>query len=846
MAEARERSEAITLDSVRVHIDLRSAADLGIDAYTVRSTFALRANAPQTFIDLAGEALGLSIDGEARPIVFEDERLRLDALPLGRDVLVEVVARCAYSRSGEGLHRYADPEDGRVYLYTQFEPNDAHRAWPCFDQPDMKARWSFTVDAPEGWVVSSNGQELSARPLDGGVRHEFSPTLPLSSYITAVVAGPWAVVDGGSWRGGVEGEDPIEVPLRLMCRAALASSMDSEDILEVTRAGLDFYHSVYGFAYPWGTYDQVFVPEYNLGAMENPGCVTFNETYLSREAPTFAERQRRANTILHEMCHMWFGDLVTPRWWDDLWLKESFAENQGAIAAARSTLYSGERAAFAVGRKAWAYEQDQMPTTHPIAAEIPDVGAAKTNFDGITYAKGAAVLDQLVAWVGEEAFFAGAREYFRRYAFSCATFDDLLDCLGEAAHLDLSEWADAWLKTSGPSILESSWTAAPSGAVTGFTIVDAADSPVTRPHRLLVTGWALVSGRLERRFMSDLRMEGRSALVDPRASLDRPGADAELDLVVVNDSDLTYAVSRLDPRSQATALAGIGTCPELMTRCVVWASLWNAVRDGLLDPAAFIRSALAHAEHEDDDALASRLLAMIRESLGFLAGSRRAAERENALTSALRLSGSGDPDRARAWTRLAVDLATSAEVPGTGAFLRETALAHTQTGWLARAALAARGEVDEAWLLERFHESPSGEAARALVRARAALPSLEAHEAAWSLITAVDTANDHLSAAFEGLAISGLADPGREDRALAILEEFWSSRTIGLGIRFVTGAFLGQVDLDDPSTGTHRIESLTSWLEVHPGASAPLRRLLIETLDSSERRLRVQSLWGRP
>lgn len=237
---------------------------------------------------------------------------------------------------------------------------------------------------------------------------------------------------------------------------------------------------------------------------------------------------------------------------------------------------------------------------------------------------------------------------------------------------------------------------------------------------------------------------------------------------------------------------------------------------------------------------------MIREAVGFLAGSRRAPEREDALTAALRLSRSGDPDRARAWTRLTIDLATSAEVPGTGDFLRETASAHTQTGWLARAALAARGEVDEAWLLERFHESPSGEAARALVRARAALPSVEAHEAAWSLITAVGTANDHLSAAFEGLAISGLADPGREDRALAILEEFWSTRTIGLGIRFVTGAFLGQVDVDDPSTGAYRVESLTTWLDAHPDAPAPLRRLLIETLDSSERRLRVQSLWGRP
>lgn len=844
--EARERSETITLESVRVHIDLRDAHTNTVNDYPVHSSFTLRSRTPQTFLDLAGQVLALKIDGTPRPLLFEGERLTLTDLPLDRDVCIEIEARCTYSHSGEGLHRYVDPEDGRVYLYTQFEPNDAHRAWPCFDQPDMKARWSFTVDAPQGWVVASNGEELSSIPIDRGVRHEFSPTPPLSSYVTAIVAGEWAVVDGGAWRGGVDGETEIEIPLRLMCRAALASSMDCADILQVTRAGLDFYHCAYGFTYPWGTYDQIFVPEYNLGAMENPGCVTFNENYLSRETPTFAERQRRANTILHEMCHMWFGDLVTPRWWDDLWLKESFAENQGAIAAARSTVYAGERAAFAVGRKIWAYEQDQMPTTHPIAADIPDVGAAKTNFDGITYAKGAAVLDQLVAWVGEDAFFAGVRLYFRRYAFSCATFTDLLDCLGEAAQLDLSPWADAWLKTSGPSLLEASWNTDPSGAITDFTLEDTADSSVTRPHRLLVTGWTLTSTGLQRRFLSDLRMEGRCALVDPEGQLQRPGADTELDLLVLNDNDLTYAISRLDSRSRDTALAHIGSCPELMTRCVVWACLWNAVRDGLLHPSSFISSALIHAETENDDALAARLLVMVREALGFLNGATRSHDKEKALICALRLSGNDESDRARAWKRFAIDLASSTQMEGVREFLEETAVAHTQTGWCARGALAARGEVDEAWLVERFDDLPSGEAARALIRAQAALPSRQSHEKAWALITAPGTVNDHLSAAFEGLAISNMVDSRYEDLALEILEEFWNTHTIGLGMRFVTGAFLRPADIDDPHISTHRIASLRSWLDTYPNAPAPLRRLIVETLDINERHLRVQSLWARP
>ena len=392
--EATHRAAHLHVSAIDVVVDIRGAQDTTIPTYPVTSTLTMTSDEERTFIDIVGDVTEVLLNGHPHPFEDDEDRVWVAGLPVGEPVTLEVRALARYSRSGEGLHRYTDPEDGEVYLYTQFEPNDAHRAWPCVDQPDVKPEWTFHVIAPAGWVVSSNGIETGVEAVDerGALRHDFTATRPLSSYITAIVAGPWAVIEGGTWSGGASDGGHADLALRLLCRRTLARYLDSDDVFEVTRAGLDFYHARYGVTFPWGSYDQVYVPEYNLGAMENPGCITFNENYISRSAPTFSERQRRANTTLHEMCHMWFGDLATPSWWDDLWLKESFAENQGASAIATATRYVGEWANFAMNRKIWAYTQDQMPTTHPIAADIPDVAAAKTNFDGITYAKGASVL----------------------------------------------------------------------------------------------------------------------------------------------------------------------------------------------------------------------------------------------------------------------------------------------------------------------------------------------------------------------------------------------------------------------------------------------------------------------
>ena len=933
--DAAARSALVDLESVDVRLDLSAAGDTGSPTFPVTSVLTLTVSGAETFLDVIGRVEELLVDGVPRRVEHDGARLWLRDLPVGRPVELEVRARCEYSRTGEGLHRYVDPEDSRTYLYTQFEPADARRAWPCFDQPDLKARWTFHVTAPEGWVVASNGEELTGsrsplptsgagttrtadaaklHPVDAALTHpavpaqspsstpdpavpaqspsstpdragagpgeghpatdspsgggpavcthHFAPTPPLSSYITAVVAGEWAVVDGGTWRGGATGPGSdgrtVEVPLRLMCRRALAPHMDSEDVLAVTRAGLDFYHHRYGTTYPWGTYDQVFVPEYNLGAMENPGCVTFNEHYLSRDVPTFAQRQGRANTILHEMCHMWFGDLVTPAWWGDLWLKESFADHQGTLAAATATPYTGEWAAFAVGRKAWAYEQDQYPTTHPIAADVPDLDAARNNFDGITYAKGAAVLKQLVAWVGEEAFFAGARSYFRDHAFSSATLADLLAALEGSSGLDLSAWDRSWLHTTGPSVLEARLRAGEGGAVESLDLVQTpavGAQDVLRPHSLVVSTWALRDGTLERTHRFPVRTEARSTPVDTEGVLARAGALDDLDLVVVNDEDLTYAVARLDERSTATALASIGTCPDPLTRAVVWASLWNGVRDGLVRPADLVRSVLAQATSETADAVAERLLAMAGAALDtYTRGSRRGGLRAASAATAREQIGSTllPADRARAWARFLVLTATGAPDPAPADVevlerIARAALPGVEVGpelaWSARTALASVGRADRDRLDSWLQGAATGEARTWHARSVAALPDAASRAAAWERVLSGALSNEALSATLWGLTHSSWEGTELDGAFFEEVLGFWTTHSIGMGIRFVRGAFPGHADIDVPERSTRLWERAESWLQENASAPGALRRLMLEHLDDLGRALRVQEAW---
>ena len=847
--EATHRAATLEVSSIDVTVDVSGAADPSQETFPVTSVLTLTAREERTFIDIAGQVCAVLLNGAEHPFEDEEDRVWVSGLPVGESLTLEVRALARYSRSGEGLHRYTDPEDGEVYLYTQFEPNDAHRAWPCIDQPDVKPEWTFHVIAPPSWVVFSNGVEVGAAPAgNDAVRHDFSATPPLSSYITAVVAGPWAVIDGGTWSGGASDGGHVELPLRLACRRTLARYLDADDVVEVTRAGLDFFHERYGVTFPWGSYDQIYVPEYNLGAMENPGCITFNESYISRSTPTFTERQRRANTTLHEMCHMWFGDLATPAWWDDLWLKESFAENQGASAIATSTQYTGEWANFAMNRKIWAYTQDQMPTTHPIAADIPDVAAAKTNFDGITYAKGAAVLKQLVAWVGEDAFYEGARRYFDKHRFAATSLADLLEALEAASHQELGSWKSAWLETSGPSTLSASWRTDSVGAIFDFTLHQGAEAcgGVLRPHRVTVSTWRAASGALERTHVFDVRIDGESAPIDPDGVLALPGGAAFVDLVVINDDDLTYAISRLDERSTDVALAYVGTIGAPITRAVVWASLWNAVRDGLLDPRRFIVAVLNAVPAETEPAIRDRLLLFVSEALSsFLPGAARAEAHDQVLATTIRLAkDADDADAWRAYTRAFI-----AEFAARGGDEYEAAVRafaasdNPDIAWRARRALAARGLVDEETILAWRDADGSGEAARMSVEALASIPDEAARARAWESVWSDALSNDYLSATLAGLQSSTWEGERGIGEAVARMRGYWESHTIGMSLRYVSGVLDLGVDIDREGSVEASVSLLRSWLGSNEDAPAQLRRIVVEHLDDFERRERVQRRW---
>ena len=847
--EAAHRAGILDVLAIDVTVDLSGAQDSSQATYPVTSILTLTSCEERTFIDIVGQVSDVFLNGVEHPFEHDEDRVWVAGLPVGETITLEVRALAYYSRSGEGLHRYTDPEDAEVYLYTQFEPNDAHRAWPCIDQPDVKPAWTFHVIAPSSWVIFSNGVEVACEEAGAGTaRHDFSTTPPLSSYITALVAGPWAVIDGGTWSGGACDGEHVELPLRLACRRTLARYLDSDDVFEVTRAGLDFFHERYGVTFPWGSYDQIYVPEYNLGAMENPGCITFNESYISRSTPTFSERQRRANTTLHEMCHMWFGDLATPAWWDDLWLKESFAENQGASAIATSTKYTGEWANFAMNRKIWAYTQDQMPTTHPIAADIPDVAAAKTNFDGITYAKGAAVLKQLVAWVGENTFYEGARRYFDKHRFGATTLSDLLEALQAASRQELDSWKHAWLETSGPSTLSASWVTDPVGAITEFTLHQSGEAcdAVLRPHRVTVSTWRAAGGTLERTHAFDVRIDGESTPIDPQGVLAIPGGAASVDLVVVNDDDLTYAISRLDERSTDVALTYVGTIEIPITRAVVWASLWNAVRDGLLDPRRFIVAVLGAVPAETEPAVRDRLLLFVSEALSaFLPGRHRTEVHDQVLATTARLAReTTDQDAWRSYMRACI-----AEFAARGGEEFESTVAglassdNPDIAWRARRALAARGLTNEEAIIAWRDADGSGEAARMSVEALASLPEESARAKAWASVRSDTLSNDYLSATLAGLQSSSWEGNSGIDDALAHMRTYWESHTIGMSLRYVSGVLNLSVDIDRDGSVEASVGALHSWLDANEDAPTQLRRIVVEHLDDFQRRERVQRRW---
>jgi len=577
--DARERAELISNVRYDIAVDIT-----GAEEFTTMSTVHFDSKAGTTHFDLVAAGFEATLDGE--------ETGRELSLSDGAHTLT-VTSHDAYNRTGEGLHKFTDPVDGKDYLYTQFEPAMAMKVFAGFDQPDLKATYTVSVKAPERYTVVLNEAVTRMDNGDGTATWTTTIDYPLSTYLIAICAGEFEKVTDTYDAG-----DGRVIELGLYARASLIPHMDAERLFRQTKDGFDFYHANFGRTYPFGDkYDQVFCPEYNMGAMEHVGCVTYRDEYIFTSEPTPYRLERRNDTILHEMAHMWFGDLVTMQWWDDLWLNESFATWSAATAQTAIGEYADAWTTFASVEKAWAYQQDQLPSTHPIAADAPDIETAEQNFDGITYAKGASVLKQLQAYVGYEEFFAGVRKHFDNHAYSNATFDDLLGALEEASGRDLSSWAEQWLRTTGPSTLRPE---------IGESFAVLQEDP--RPHRVRVGLYKLVDGSVSRVKQLETDIDGERTEIPELAGI-------EHDLAIVNDDDLTYAKMRLTPEHQKFALEHIGEIEDSLARTLIWSSLWESVRDGELAAREFVKLVAAHAAAETHPSVQERLLAQATQAV---------------------------------------------------------------------------------------------------------------------------------------------------------------------------------------------------------------------------------------
>ncbi|MFG3175965.1 aminopeptidase N [[Kitasatospora] papulosa] len=847
--EARERAELLTVDGYEVALDLRSAVgepDGGDEAgpRTFRSQTTIRFRAARagasTFADLLAPSVdAVTLNGKDLDpgTVFDGTRIALADLVAGENVLV-VDARCAYSRTGEGMHRFVDPEDGEVYLYTQYEPADARRVFANFEQPDLKAPYRFEVTAPEGWQVWSNGAEESR---DGEV-HRFAETLPISTYITAIVAGPYHYVSDVYTRTSDDGEK-LEIPLGAMCRKGLARHFDPDDVFLVTKQGLDFFHDHFDYPYPFGKYDQAFVPEYNLGAMENPGLVTFREEYIYRGKVTSASYERRANVILHEMAHMWFGDLVTMQWWDDLWLKESFADFMGTFSMVEATRFTNGWITFANNRKAWAYRADQLPSTHPVTADIRDLEDAKLNFDGITYAKGASVLKQLVAYVGRDAFLEGARRYFKRHAYGNTQLGDLLSVLAETSGRDMTAWSRAWLQTAGVNVLTPVVTYDGQGRIAELAVTQeaAASHPELRPHRVAVGLYRLSpEGELVRFARAETDVAGERTVVAELAGSERP------DLVLVNDDDLTFCKIRFDEGSLATLREHLGDITDPLARALCWSALWNLTRDALLPARDFVSLVLSFAGRESDIGVLQMLHAWAQSALVHYAAPAWREEGGPALAGGalaeLRRAEPGSQHQLT-WARFFAAVAASdADFQLLGGLLDGTAVIEgldvdQELRWAFLSPLASHGRADETALDAELARDDTASGKRHHVRCLASRPSEAVKAQAWAAVVE----SDKLSNAFVGATIAGFGQPSQRELLapytasyFEAIERVWAERSIQIGMDVVKGLFPGLQD--DPAT----LSATDAWLTSHPDAAPALRRLVLEARDDLARALRGQ------
>ncbi|MEU8265895.1 aminopeptidase N [Sphaerisporangium sp. NPDC049002] len=841
--EARERARLLKVDSYAVELDLTEGDERFESITTVR--FSCSEPGASTFIDLAEARVRKAVlnGAEIDVTAYDPEKGRLPLSGLWASNELQIDADCTYMRSGEGLHRFVDPVDQKIYLHSQFETADAHRMYACFDQPDLKASFELTTLVPSDWEVVSNAAPDSVEELEEhhgrhgtlqtAKRWHFPPTPVMSTYITALVAGPYAVVR----------DEHDGIPLGVFCRASLAEHLDADNVIEVTKQGFDFFHRVFGVRYPFGKYDQLFVPEFNAGAMENAGAVTLLEDYIFRSRVTDAVVERRAETILHEMAHMWFGDLVTMRWWDDLWLNESFATYMSVLCQSEATRW-GQTAwtTFANVEKSWAYRQDQLPSTHPIAADIPDMQAVEVNFDGITYAKGAAVLKQLVAYVGLDNFLAGVRDYFGEHAWGNTELKDLLTALERTSGRDLSSWSKEWLETAWVNTLRPSFSVDPQGRFLNFEVLQEApaDYPTLRSHRVAIGLYSRVEGALVRVKRVELDVVGA------RTPVQELVGEVQPDLVLINDDDLTYAKIRLDERSLRTLVeGGIAGFTESLPRALCWSAAWDMTRDAEMATRDYVRLVTAGIHSVTDMTVLQTVIRQARHSAQQYADPAWRDTGLAELSAALRgLIASAEPgsDHQLAYVNAFTAGATSpgdlAFVQGIldGASVPEGLTVDADLRWTLIHALVSGGVFSADDIAAELRRDPTATGERSAALCQAAIPTAESKAQAWASIT-----GGTLSGAVLRSTVVGFMDPNHVELLQPYGERFfeevgriYKSWTSDSAQRFATGCYPAL--LIDTSTVARTQDYISSSEPPHA-----LRRLLLEGADSISRALRARA-----
>ena len=867
-AEAAERSAVVSTESYRIDLDLATGSETTFSSVT-EIEFSATPGA-STFLDIIAASVDrVFLNGnELNPRRFADSRYPLENLAEKNTVRVE--STMEYSHTGEGLHRYVDPADGEVYLYSQFEVGDARRVFANFEQPDLKAVYTFTVTAPAAWRVFSNSptpEPVAHEERDGVATWHFSATEKMSTYLTSIVAGPYEGYDDDVYHS----TDGREIPLGVWARKSLKEYLDPEELFLITKQGFEFYEANYGFPYPFRKYDQIFCPEYNAGAMEHPGNVTLVESYVFRTKPTGAIIDRRIITILHEQAHMWFGDLVTMKWWDDLWLNESFAEYMSHLAAVENTRMSDAWVTFLASEKSWATTEDQLPSTHPIAADVIDLETVLVNFDGITYGKGASVLRQLVAWVGQEEFLAGVREYIAKYAWGNATLADLLTELEKSSGRDLTEWTKLWLEESGVNVLSpviemgddtvrregvdsldggqgSRLRAEPhdDGVVTSLAIRQESDGRSSlRPHRIAVGGFDLVDGKLVRTLASELDIDGELTEVTEFVGKKRPA------LILLNDHDYAYGKIRMDEESLRVAIDHLDAFEDHLARTQVLISTWNMCRDGLLSATAYSKIALKAIADETDGTVLRIVLGNLGSAVNiYSAPVGRAALRLAVAEDIFTILAAAEPgsDHQLQVAGSAMRFASTDEqlnlIAGwlEGTDVPEGFVVDAEQRWLILVSLAAAGRVGEAEIAAEFERDNTSYGQAYSAQARGALPDAAARKQVWADITGNSVSNT----VQRNLCIGSMRAKAESvvpyaERYFADARAQWDNHTVEIAKNMLEYAFpiqlTGRTDL-----GVDIVELGEKWLAENTDAASACIRLVSESVDSAQRALRAQQV----